>query len=95
MWHLGIDLHRHTVVIAAINDGGEVRPAVKFNCSEPGEIIGYCQQFRPYRAVIEATSTLSVAAYAVGRDRHGPAGPPVPTAGHGAASQQDGPTTRA
>jgi transposase len=57
MWHLGIDLHRHTVVIAAINDAGEVRPAVKFNCSEPAEIVGYCQQFRPYRAVIEATST--------------------------------------
>lgn len=57
MWHLGIDLHRRTVVIAAINDAGEVRPAMTFNCSEPAEITEYCQQFRPYRAVIEATST--------------------------------------
>jgi len=23
MWHVGIDLHRHTVVIAAVNDAGE------------------------------------------------------------------------
>lgn len=57
MWHLGIDLHRHTLVIAAINDAGEVRPAVRFDCSEPAEVLGYCQQFRPFRAVIEATST--------------------------------------
>lgn len=57
MWHLGIDLHRHTAVIAAINDAGEVRPAVRFECSEPAQILDYCRQFRPFRAVIEATST--------------------------------------
>jgi len=57
MWHLGIDLHRHTAVIAAMNDAGEVRPARRFDCSESAEILGYCQQFRPFRAVIEATST--------------------------------------
>lgn len=57
MWHLGIDLHRHTVVIAAINDAGEVRPAVKFDCSQPGEIERFCEQFQPFRCVIEATST--------------------------------------
>jgi len=57
MWHLGIDLHRHTVVIAAINDVGEVRPAVRFQCSESAEILSHCRQFHPFRAVIEATST--------------------------------------
>ena len=57
MWHLGIDLHRHTVVVAAINDAGEVRPAIRFECSEPAAILTYCQQFHPLRAVIEATST--------------------------------------
>jgi hypothetical protein len=40
MWHLGIDLHRHIVVIAAINDAGEIQPAVKFDCSEPAKILG-------------------------------------------------------
>ncbi|MFZ1009100.1 MAG: IS110 family transposase [Candidatus Sulfotelmatobacter sp.] len=57
MWHLGIDLHRYTVVIAAMNDAGEVRPAVRFECSRADEIQAYCQQFCPFRAVIEATST--------------------------------------
>lgn len=57
MWHLGIDLHRHTAVIAAINDAGEVRPARTFQCSEPAEILSYCEGFQPFRAVIEATST--------------------------------------
>ena len=29
MWHIGIDLHRETVVFAAVNDLGEVRPPVR------------------------------------------------------------------
>ena len=57
MWHLGIDLHRHTVVIAAINDTGEVRPAVRMECRQSEEILRYCQEFQPFRCVIEATST--------------------------------------
>lgn len=57
MWHLGIDLHRHTVVIAALNDAGEVRPAVRFECSEADRIASYCEGFQPFRCVIEATST--------------------------------------
>jgi transposase len=57
MWHLGFDLHRHTVVIAAINDSGEVRPAVRFECSQTNEIKSYCERFEPFRCVIEATST--------------------------------------
>src|SRR4051794_19313875 len=57
MWHLGIDLHRYMVVIAAMNDQGEVRPAVRFECSQVNEIREYCQKFSPFRAVIEATST--------------------------------------
>lgn len=57
MWYLGIDLHRHTVVIAAINDAGEVRPAARFDCSQAVQIANYCEQFQPFRCVIEATST--------------------------------------
>jgi transposase len=57
MWHLGIDLHRHTVVVAAINDAGEVRPVVRFDCSHVNEIKSYFEQFQPFRCVIEATST--------------------------------------
>jgi len=29
MWHIGVDLHRKTAVIAAVHDSGEVRPPVR------------------------------------------------------------------
>lgn len=57
MWHIGIDLHRQSVVIAAVNDLGEVRPAKRFACATSAEIRTYCEQFQPFRAVIEATGT--------------------------------------
>ena len=57
MWHVGIDLHRHTVVVAAINDQGEVRPPIRFACTDSAEVQAYFTQLQPFRAVIEATST--------------------------------------
>jgi len=57
MWHLGIDLHRRTVVIEAVNGAGEVRPAVRFECSQPEKILHYCEDFGAFRCVNEATST--------------------------------------
>jgi len=33
MWHVGIDLHLRTLVVAAVNDAGEVKPnTVRNNC---------------------------------------------------------------
>ena len=55
MWHIGIDLHRETVVFAAVNDVGEVRPPVRLPCSEVAQIVSAFEQLRPFRAVIEAT----------------------------------------
>ena len=57
MWHIGIDLHRETVVFAAINDLGEVRPPVRIACSDVAAIRSAFEQLRPFRAVIEATRT--------------------------------------
>lgn len=51
MWHGGIDLHRQTVVIAAVHDSGEVLPPGRWNNSQSEEILG------EFRAVVEATST--------------------------------------
>jgi predicted NBD/HSP70 family sugar kinase len=39
MWHIGIDLHRKTLVVAAVHDSGEVRPPVSFECSDTDGII--------------------------------------------------------
>lgn len=57
MWHIGIDLHRHTVVLAAVHDSGEVAELVTIPCRDTDEIIAFVRRFRPFRAVIEATST--------------------------------------
>lgn len=32
MWYVGIDLHRKSLTIAAINRDSEVRPAVRLEC---------------------------------------------------------------
>ena len=34
MWHVGIDLHRATVVLAAVNDVGEAMNPVTIPCSD-------------------------------------------------------------
>lgn len=57
MWHVGIDLHLRTLVVAAVNDAGEVKPAVTLQTSDTDEIVDLFQDLRPFRAVIEATST--------------------------------------
>lgn len=57
MWHVGIDLHRRTLVVAAVNDAGEVRPAVTLETAEPDAIADLFEDIRPFRAVIEATGT--------------------------------------
>jgi len=55
MWHIGVDLHRQTIVFAAVNDSGEVRPAVRLECSQVTEIVAAFERLQPFRAVIEAT----------------------------------------
>jgi transposase len=57
MWHIEIDLHRKTIVIAAVHDSGEVRPPVCFECSNIEAIAAVCKELRPFRAVVEATGT--------------------------------------
>ncbi len=57
MWHVGVDLHRQTVVIAAVHDSGEVLPPVRWNNSQTEEILGTFHGLGEFRAVVEATST--------------------------------------
>jgi transposase len=55
MWHVGIDLHRKSLTIAAIHDSGEVRPPVRIECSNTAEIVAAFKPLMPFRAVVEAT----------------------------------------
>jgi transposase len=57
MWHVGIDLHRATVVLAAVNDAGQVQAPITLRCTEPEAIVEVVQKLQPFRAVIEATGT--------------------------------------
>lgn len=57
MWHVGVDLHRKTVVIAAVHDSGEVRPPVRWENWQMREIEGTFRELGEFRAVVEATGT--------------------------------------
>lgn len=57
MWQVGIDLHRKTVVTAAVSDKGEVCDARTFSCQDRDGIISWFLALGEFRAVIEATET--------------------------------------
>lgn len=57
MWHVGIDLHRETVVIAAVNDAGEVIEPVRLRCNDAATIVNAVRALGTFRAVIEASAT--------------------------------------
>lgn len=57
MWHVGIDLHREFVVMAAVNDAGEALAPVRIRCEDTETIVGTLKVLKPFRAVIEASGT--------------------------------------
>jgi len=57
MWHVGIDLHRETVVIAAVNDAGESINVVTIRCQDTAAIVELARSLGSFRAVIEASGT--------------------------------------
>ncbi len=57
MWYIGIDLHRKSLTVAAVDDSGQVRPPVRFDCQDTEQILATFRDLSPFRAVIEATST--------------------------------------
>ena len=57
MWHVGIDLHREFVMIAAVKDNGKVTNPVRICCQETEAILDALRTLVPFRAVIEASGT--------------------------------------
>ena len=57
MWHVGIDLHREFIVMAAVRDNGEVMEPVKIACRETETILDVIRSLAPFRAVVEASGT--------------------------------------
>jgi transposase len=56
MWHVGIDLHRNSLTLAAVHDTGEVRPPLRLECLNTDGIVSAVSAVTPFRAVVEATS---------------------------------------
>ena len=56
LWHIGIDLHRATVVIAAVDDSGRAIEPARIGCPDTDAILRATERLTPFRAVIEATS---------------------------------------
>jgi transposase len=57
MWHVGIDLHRATVVIAAVNDAGDTMEPLTIPCQDTPAIVTTIRRLGAFRAVIEASGT--------------------------------------
>ena len=57
MWHVGIDLHREFVVMAAVRDNGEIMEPVRIACQESETILETIRSLAPFRAVVEASGT--------------------------------------
>jgi transposase len=57
MWHVGIDLHRMTVVLAAVSDSGEAMNPITIPCSDTAAIANAVKALGTFRAVIEACGT--------------------------------------
>ena len=57
MWHVGIDLHRATIVVAAVNDAGEAMNPITIPCSDTAAILNAVKALGSFRAVIEACGT--------------------------------------
>lgn len=57
MWYVGIDLSWRTSMVAMVSEEGEhVRPR-RFRNRDPGEMVEFVSSYKPFRAVIEATSS--------------------------------------
>jgi len=57
MWHVGIDLHRKTIVLAAVNDAGEAMNPITIPCADTAAIVNAVRALGSFRAVIEASGT--------------------------------------
>lgn len=57
MWHVGIDLHRKTMVLAAVNDNGNTVNPIAIPCKDTDAIANTVKALGAFRAVIEATGT--------------------------------------
>ena len=57
MLYVGINLHKHTISVCVGNQGREVVRRKQLPRSDTRRIAAFLEEFRPFRAVVEATSS--------------------------------------
>src|SRR5262245_23837122 len=54
---VGIDLHKKTIVLCALDQDRRVVARRTFPCSDPGAVLDFFRGLEPFRAVVEATAS--------------------------------------
>ncbi len=57
MYYVGIDLHKRFAVAAIEDDSGRTEKPQRFDCHDVGTIARFFENHRPFKAVIEASSS--------------------------------------
>lgn len=57
MHYIGIDLHKKTISVCVIDQQGERLQERNLSCNQPARIQSFFEQWLPYQAVVEATSS--------------------------------------
>ena len=57
MHYAGIDLHKRNLVVGVERGRGKAIPPIRFNCRDTIKIVSFFKRIRPFKAVIEASST--------------------------------------
>ncbi len=57
MWHVGIDLHRRDLVVAAVHDSGQAMAPVRISTQDESTMLQVFHRLQPFRAVIEASAS--------------------------------------
>ena len=82
MWHVGIDLHRATVVLAAVNDAGEAMNPITIPCSDTAAIVGTRKGVGTVPHGHRSLRNLSLAVRPAASSRHGSPGSSDASAGY-------------
>ena len=77
MWHVGIDLHRVTVVVAAVSDAGEAMNPVTIPCSDTAAITDAGEGLGNISRRHRSLRNLSLAVRSTASARHRSPGHPM------------------
>ena len=54
---IGVDLHKKSITVCVMDEKRKVLARKTLACTQTGEIVEFCRQFRPFKVVVEATAS--------------------------------------